>query len=219
MTTQPAAGWYPDPNGSGRQRYFDGATWTENYAPPAAQSPVVKTSNSGRTLAIIFGVIGIALVLIVGVSCVAALSRHDSRGNSGASGPGILNDQTGAINQPVSDGKFTFTVTGMDQMDSIGLTKPRGRFVIIDVTVKNTSREAKSFQVNDQILVGSNNAKYKADWVAAGSINEENTLLLQLGPGFDAKYRLPFDVPSDVSPLKVELHDSSLSRGATIKLS
>ena len=27
----PVAAWYPDPAGSGRQRYFDGVRWTENY--------------------------------------------------------------------------------------------------------------------------------------------------------------------------------------------
>lgn len=33
------AGWYPDPGGSGQQRYFDGTEWTHSYAPfrlPAA---------------------------------------------------------------------------------------------------------------------------------------------------------------------------------------
>lgn len=32
-TTRPVAGWYADPAGSGRQRYFDGAEWTHHYAP------------------------------------------------------------------------------------------------------------------------------------------------------------------------------------------
>jgi hypothetical protein len=98
------------------------------------------------------------------------------------------------MNEPISDGKFTFTVTGVDEMDSIGMSEPRGRFIVVDVTVKNTSDEEKSFQVNDQKLIGSNGAD-RADWVAGSSINDENTLLLQLGPGFAADYRLPFDLP------------------------
>src|SRR6185312_9265795 len=36
MTTPPTpAGWYPDPDGSGGQRYWDGSTWTEHRAPAA----------------------------------------------------------------------------------------------------------------------------------------------------------------------------------------
>lgn len=43
-----AAGWYPDPAGSGRQRYFDGVQWTESYAQTyttvyAAPTPVDTT--------------------------------------------------------------------------------------------------------------------------------------------------------------------------------
>ena len=41
MTT-PAAGWYPDPAGSGGQRWWDGSSWSEQVQPapqPAAAAP------------------------------------------------------------------------------------------------------------------------------------------------------------------------------------
>jgi hypothetical protein len=30
MAARGPAGWFPDPSGSGRQRYFDGAVWTDH---------------------------------------------------------------------------------------------------------------------------------------------------------------------------------------------
>nr|WP_225951671.1 DUF4352 domain-containing protein [Mycobacterium sp. OAS707] len=41
------AGWYPDPDGSGGQRYWDGSTWTEHRA-PAAQEPAGEHVGSHR---------------------------------------------------------------------------------------------------------------------------------------------------------------------------
>lgn len=224
MTTQ--AGWYPDPAGSGRQRYFDGENWTDNYAPAAATGPVppIKTTGStGKTLAIVFGALCAVLLLFIALAVVVGSGKEKPTPPTAGSGSGnpspTSSDRSGRINQSMSDGKFAFTVTGSDEKDSLGLSQPRGRFVIVDVTVKNNSKREESFQVNDQMLIGSNGAKYRADWVAATSINDENTLLLRLGPGFSANYRLPFDLPTDVAPAKVELHDSALSGGATVKLS
>ena len=34
--TVPAAGWYPDPSGSGANRYWDGSRWTDAVAAAAA---------------------------------------------------------------------------------------------------------------------------------------------------------------------------------------
>jgi hypothetical protein len=34
----PAPGWYPDPNGSGGQRWWDGSNWSDHVAPGAAQA-------------------------------------------------------------------------------------------------------------------------------------------------------------------------------------
>jgi hypothetical protein len=40
MTTPPTpAGWYPDPDGSAGQRYWDGSAWTEHRAPAAPPPP------------------------------------------------------------------------------------------------------------------------------------------------------------------------------------
>jgi hypothetical protein len=57
MTTPPTpAGWYPDPDGSGGQRYWDGSTWTEHRSPavaapapaeePAAEFPASEQATS-----------------------------------------------------------------------------------------------------------------------------------------------------------------------------
>lgn len=40
MTTPPTpAGWYPDPDGSGGRRYWDGSAWTEHRSPGAHAAP------------------------------------------------------------------------------------------------------------------------------------------------------------------------------------
>lgn len=53
MTTPPTpAGWYPDPDGAGGQRYWDGSTWTEHRSPavdttPAAAEPAAPAQTPG----------------------------------------------------------------------------------------------------------------------------------------------------------------------------
>lgn len=42
------AGWYPDPAGKYTQRYFDGATWTESYAPYPQQNHPVVVQGQGQ---------------------------------------------------------------------------------------------------------------------------------------------------------------------------
>ena len=38
VTPSVPAGWYPDPAGTPRQRWWDGTSWTENYTEPTAAS-------------------------------------------------------------------------------------------------------------------------------------------------------------------------------------
>lgn len=41
-----AAGWYPDPDGENRQRYWDGDSWTDYYTPLAPQQPELHGSTT-----------------------------------------------------------------------------------------------------------------------------------------------------------------------------
>jgi hypothetical protein len=40
------AGWYPDPSGSGQQRYWDGSQWTDQYAPGAGTAPAQQPGGA-----------------------------------------------------------------------------------------------------------------------------------------------------------------------------
>jgi hypothetical protein len=44
------AGWYPDPDGSGGQRYWDGSTWTEHRSPATPAEPEVPSSEQPTTV-------------------------------------------------------------------------------------------------------------------------------------------------------------------------
>ena len=50
-TQQQPAGWYPDPQNAGQQRYWDGSQWTEQTAPAAAPATAVDPYGQSRQLA------------------------------------------------------------------------------------------------------------------------------------------------------------------------
>jgi hypothetical protein len=56
----PRADWYPDPNGTGGQRYWDGTQWTEHTRVPApvyGGPPVTQASAKSPILAVVLSVL------------------------------------------------------------------------------------------------------------------------------------------------------------------
>jgi hypothetical protein len=72
-TAQTPPGWYPDPSGSGGQRYWDGSQWTEHYssgtapAPaPAYAAPVAAQQPAGPVPSLWWGAPVATLLLLIG---------------------------------------------------------------------------------------------------------------------------------------------------------
>src|SRR4029077_15914442 len=65
MTTQPynqpaTAGWYPDPSGAPRQRYFNGMQWTDACTPLA--DDVAPRERTAISLGVIMlGIVGLVM--------------------------------------------------------------------------------------------------------------------------------------------------------------
>ncbi|ANF32619.1 hypothetical protein A0130_13920 [Leifsonia xyli] len=68
------AGWYPDPEYPGQQRYWDGSAWTANRAPVATAAPATAapapaatataTASSLPTIALVLAIFGFVLGII-----------------------------------------------------------------------------------------------------------------------------------------------------------
>ena len=86
--TAPAAGWYPDPHGTGGTRWWDGGAWTEHAAPPPAPwTPTPAPWNSALTvtaptgwrrhrfslLVVLFAAIYLALAITVHIAVLGVL--------------------------------------------------------------------------------------------------------------------------------------------------
>jgi len=93
MTEATPAGWYPDPENSEQQRYWDGMAWTDNFAPGSASAgPVVPPLNRPFYKRAWF----IVLVVLIGVGVLSNLF-----GGSPSEAPESSPRATEAAPQPV----------------------------------------------------------------------------------------------------------------------
>ena len=101
----PQPGWYQDPAGSGRLRWYDGTTWTEQYQPGPA--PTVPTAGTSAPLApaatprkrswfarhkVLTG-LGAAVVLVV---AIAAATSGGSSGDEPAADQPVVTGSKGS---------------------------------------------------------------------------------------------------------------------------
>lgn len=130
------------------------------------------------------------------------------------------------IGDSVSDGNLTFTVTGVDEAQTIGDpamlgTEAQGKYVIVDLKVKNTGDKAATFNAGpSQVGFDANGTEYStsSDAMMSGSGEDMNSFLQQINPGNSVEGRLVYDVPEDTELVKLHLQGGTFSDGAEISL-
>lgn len=238
----PAPGWYPDPAGTLRQRYFDGRNWTENYAPlpQGAGRPPAGRPGGWPTWATIVLVVGGVFLLIIIIGVAGSSSDNDSdtaststsrAPSSAASPPAAPGTSTEAAVEPepppagigteVRDGKFAFVVTSIDTSAVAGdpsnpfmRVEPQGVFVNVHMAVTNIGNEPQTFFADNQkLFIGER--EYSPDTMAAVWTKSTN---VEINPGNTIQAVVSFDVPANPPPVvsSVELHDSMFSGGVTV---
>ncbi|WP_432457173.1 DUF4352 domain-containing protein [Cellulomonas iranensis] len=127
------------------------------------------------------------------------------------------------IGTPVRDGKFEFTVTGVEPGvarvgDDMFGEDAQGQFLLVHVTVTNIGEEAQYFDGSSQKLTDTQGRTHSADTGAAIYLGDAQSFLNQINPGNSVQGTVVFDVPADAAPASVELHDSPFSGGVEVAL-
>lgn len=226
MTTP--AGWYPDPDGSGGQRYFDGQSWTDHPRPAGPNGKVVAGIIAAVVVLIVVAAAGVYLTLRadVGEPTVThkpsdAAAQNSVVASEPAADAPTLENQARSMGQPVRDGNFQFVVKGVERAPSVAdaqfpdLKKAaEGEYLLVKMTVTNVGTEPQTFFASFNTL-SDGSTEYHSDdeaWIYLG-----NTLA-DLNPGDSIDTALVFDVPVGTEAESIELHGGPISEGVTVGL-
>lgn len=225
----PPPGWYPQEGG---QRYWDGRAWTDAVAPPGSayvQAPDAVPKKKPIYKRFWFIAL-VAVLLIVGVTQAVSGGSEPPRTAGASNSPaasttprGTKPPKSAGVGSAVRDGKFQFTVTkvapGRSRVGSSDFgKKAQGQFILVSVTVKNIGNEAQSLLGDYQYLFDKQGNRFSADTEAAIYVENSQTLYEEINPGNSLKGTIIFDVPKNVAPAKLELHDSPFSDGVDVRL-
>lgn len=127
------------------------------------------------------------------------------------------------IGEPVRDGKFEFTVTGIEAgvaeigNESFG-EQAQGQFVLVQLTVTNIGDEPQTLFDDNQTLVDDQGREHSANTMAGIYLEDNDTFVNEINPGNTVDGTIVFDIPTDAVPVSIELHDSAFSGGVSVKL-
>lgn len=235
---QPPAGWKPDPAWGPPPPGWP--LWVDELGRPAAQ----LSSSRGKTLWIILGgVAALFIFCIIGIFAIggggddkepaARTTTTTSAPSSTAATTEPAETTTSAppaepaapgIGVPVRDGKFEFTVTGVERPGKvIGpeflQEEAQGEFIIVRVNVTNIGDEAQTLDATGQVLINDKGQELEASSAYFVLEDADKFFLENINPGNTVTGApLLFDVAPGTVLDSIELHDSFFSGGVKVSL-
>ena len=169
----------------------------------------------------------LAVIALIAIIAVATSGGSGDGGSSSSDGGGSSSDgsaKSAGLNEAVRDGKFEFTVSGVDcSKTTLGTgpisTQANGVFCLVNVHVQNIGGEAQTLDSTSQVAYDAQGSKYSSDIEAAFYLDAAGSALFnQLNPGTSVDGTLVYDVPAGTTLTKLELHDSAVSGGVTVNV-
>jgi hypothetical protein len=174
----------------------------------------------------------VALVVIIIIIAAVAAGTHNSTTTGTATGPApsgpasaSATTHAAGLGNPVSDGKFQFTITSVTQSKtagdpSAGGQTAQGEYTILHVTVTNTGSVAQTLDDSAQYVYDAKGRKFSADSAADifMSSSSNSVFFNSINPGNTVHGLIAFDLPIGDKAVRAELHDSAFSGGVTVTL-
>lgn len=209
--------------------------------PPAP--PVAKRSWFARhkILTALLGLVVLGIVVstlggggddksgTAGGSSASASSEATASASSAASAaatpaPAPSRAAPAGIGTQVRDGKFEFTVTGVDdggkQVGNEYLKETaQGTFKLVRITVTNIGDKPQMLFDSNQKITDDQGRQFSPNSTAAIYLDENNKVwITEINPGNTVSGTLVFDMPEGSTPVSIELHDSAFSGGVKVAL-
>jgi hypothetical protein len=196
----------------------------DGYEFKKKKKPIYK-----RVWFVLLAAIVLIFIIVQATGGSSSPSSSSESGGSSAAAPSAAapsaDAETAGIGTAVRDGKFEFTVNGVDcSQTELGTapmsTTAQGVFCIVSLHVSNIGNEAQYFDASSQKGLDAQGREFSANSGAAIYLGDAgNSFLEQLNPGSAVDGQLVYDVPAGTQLTEIELHDSPFSGGVKVALS